>query len=69
MTVEFRRKGGQQPRSVQPRDDVTEARSQEAEATEGYEPPEVLDLGKVRNVVLGSAGGGRNDQNGQYYYG
>jgi hypothetical protein len=34
----------------------------------GYVSPKLVDLGSVRSVVLGSAGGGRSDQNGQYYY-
>ncbi|WP_165989969.1 lasso RiPP family leader peptide-containing protein [Streptomyces sp. YIM 98790] len=35
---------------------------------ETYEPPLVLDLGRVREVTLGSSGSGTADANSQYYW-
>lgn len=33
-----------------------------------YEPPRVSDLGRVRDVVLGSSSSGNADSNSQYYW-
>lgn len=43
-------------------------RDTEVNDVSGYESPKLVDLGSVRNVVLGSASSGKNDANGQYYW-
>lgn len=35
---------------------------------DGYEPPLVFDLGRVRDLTLGSSSSGNADSNSQYYW-
>lgn len=39
-----------------------------AETAPNYEPPQLVELGNVRDVVLGSSSSGNGDANGQYYW-
>jgi hypothetical protein len=34
----------------------------------GYEPPLLIDLGAIREVVLGNSSSGNGDANSQYYW-
>ncbi|TDB97927.1 lasso RiPP family leader peptide-containing protein [Actinomadura sp. 7K534] len=38
------------------------------QAAHGYEPPAVLDVGSIRDLVKGSSPSGKSDANSQYYW-
>jgi hypothetical protein len=47
---------------------VTGEASESTEPEDTYEPPQLIPLGHVREVTLGSSSGGKADANSQYYW-
>lgn len=54
--------------SVRPERSVDGSRAPGEPGERDYEPPAVLDVGGIRDLVKGSSASGRSDANSQYYW-